>query len=127
MEQLYSQGRVEVRLLPPDKVFLPRKFKVCADVEIPGQQAIENLTDSDKTELGREVAQLIADICPGQGSILVTIDAVREGVVNVGVYTNSRSDIRALRDAERIYPQFAYDISDPRNPRPIPDEECLKK
>lgn len=127
MERPSSQERIEVRLLPPGEAFLPKRLKVCVDVEVPGQKAIKNLTDKDRIKLGKKVAQVISDIQPIVGPILMTIDGVKEGFVNVGVYTDNLPDVSTLRDTEGIYPQFAYDISDQENPEPLLEEHWLKR
>lgn len=126
VEQLEPKTKIGIRLLPPEG-FLPRNFKVCADVEVPEQKAIEELEKEDKLRLGKKVTQIVRDRCPGLGSILMTVDGTREGIINVGVYTNSLLSVNVLKDAEGIYPLVAFDISDPDNPKQLAENEWMKK
>lgn len=127
MERPSPRDKIEVQILPPDEAFLPRNFKVCTDIEMPGQEAITDLTDKDRIRLGKEVVQTILNSCPKLGPILMTVDGAREGVINVSIYTNSLSDITTLRDTKGIGIQFTCDISDQENPRYLSEEHWLKR
>ncbi len=124
--ELKTEDGIKVCLLPQEG-FLPKKFKVCAEVEVPGQKPIESLTDNDRFELGGKVAQIISANCLKLGPISMTVDGVKEGFINVGVYTNELLDINALRDAEGIYPLFAYDISNIDEPKQLESKHWMKK
>lgn len=126
VEQLEPKTEIGLRFLPPEG-FLPRNFKVCIDVEVPGQKTMGELEEKDRFKLGKKVAQILTDRCPGLGSILMTVDGTREGVVNIGVYADSLLAVNVLKDAEGIYPLVAFDISDPNNPKQLEKKEWLKK
>ena len=125
-EHLEAETKIGIRLPSPEG-FLPRNFKALVEVEIPGQKAIENLTDSDRLEVGKKTAQVISGICPRLGPALITVHGIREGVVNVAFYTDSLLDINALKKAKKIFPLDAFDISDPENPKQLAKNEWMKK
>src|SRR4030042_5476618 len=127
MENIQLRERIAVRLLPPDANSLRGRYKICADVKVPGQKSIGSLGDNDRLKIGEQVAERMTRLCPEIGPVAITVDDVKKDYVNVGVYTETLSDVHTLRDAKGIYPAFAYDISDPEKPKFLPNKDWLKK
>ncbi|HUV42392.1 MAG TPA: hypothetical protein VMY36_00580 [Patescibacteria group bacterium] len=127
MENVRFRERIAVRLLPPEANSLPGRYKICADVRVPGQRPINSLRNDDRLKVGEMVAKRMLKLCPSTGPIAITVDGVKKDYVNVGVYTETLSDVHALRDAGEVYPSFACDISDPEKPKFLPNKDWLKK
>lgn len=127
MERLSIISNIEVCLLPPGELFLPGKYKVCADVKMPEQKPIKKLEDNDRIPLGIQVAQKIATVCPRIGQVLLAVDEVKRQFINVGIFTDRLEDIHLLRDARDVHPKFACDLTNPTKPELLPEADWLKQ